>query len=213
MWKTGIFGRCLDRLLLVYLRVHLAPEREAKHREKAQEFVDLKKKLKSESKKTRSGTRQLLRRDTKYLNKCHSKAHDTHLNDDVRKEWLRRAELCNKRRADMYDSHVKSRPAATKSTDDEKSDNCDEVSQEPELSGDSIELHDALVTEALDLDVGSLPDEVSVLAELLEDEEEDVGASKETSGNRIKAFKTLTKRLLFANVDLNEKLNETILSS
>jgi hypothetical protein len=53
MWQTGIFGRCLDRLLLVYLRGHLAPEREAKHREKAQEFVELKKKLKSESKKVR----------------------------------------------------------------------------------------------------------------------------------------------------------------
>jgi len=47
LWRTGIFGRCLDRLLLVYLRVHLAPEREAKHREKAQEFVELKKKLAS----------------------------------------------------------------------------------------------------------------------------------------------------------------------
>ncbi|CAO3662193.1 unnamed protein product [Umbelopsis ramanniana] len=169
MWKTGIFERCLDRLLLVYLRVHLAPEREAKHRKKAQESVKLKKKLKSESKKTRSSTRQLLRRETKYLNKCNSKAQDTHLCDDVRKEWLRRAELCNKRRADLYDSHVKSRPAATRSTDDEKSDN-------------------ALVTEALDLHIGSLPDAVSVLAELLEDEEEDAEPSKETSSNRIKAF-------------------------
>jgi hypothetical protein len=65
----------------------------------------------------------------------------------------------------------------------------------------------------LNSEVGSLPDAVSIIAELLEDEEEDAGTSKETSGNRIKAFKTLTKRLLLANVDINEKLNEAILSS
>jgi hypothetical protein len=135
------------------------------------------------------------------------------LSEDVRKEWLRRAELCGQRRADLYDSHVKSRQAATRSTDDEKADNCDEVLQEPESSEDSIEFNNALVTEALDLDVGSLPDQVSVLAELLEDEEADAEMSKETSGNRIKAYRTLTKRLLLANVDFNAKLDEAIRSS
>ena len=43
IWQTGIFGRSLDRLILIYLRVHIAPQRESKQMERAKEIFSRKK--------------------------------------------------------------------------------------------------------------------------------------------------------------------------
>jgi hypothetical protein len=58
-WSGNIFGRCLDRLLLVYLRVYLAPEREGAHMELVSKLSKDAKERKAKQVKKQSGTRQI----------------------------------------------------------------------------------------------------------------------------------------------------------
>ena len=115
IWSGNIFGRCLDRLLLVYLRVHLAPEREGAHMELVSKLSKDAKERKAKQVKKRSGTRQILRRETRYLTKCLKRESQDQISDSDRENWQRRAQSCHRRRATLYAEHQRRKNLLTTS--------------------------------------------------------------------------------------------------
>jgi hypothetical protein len=102
---NGLFAKCFDRLLLVYLRIHLAPKREASHIEMVTRMAKIKKERQHmTTKENASERRRQLKREAKYEKKCLTKAEHADSDNDKEK-WSHRGKLSKQRRDELYQKH------------------------------------------------------------------------------------------------------------
>ncbi|KAG0186981.1 hypothetical protein DFQ28_007054, partial [Apophysomyces sp. BC1034] len=208
IWTGNIFGRCLDRLVLIYLRVHLAPNREQKYKELVARKAKEAKERKVSTTKKRSATRELLRHETRYMNKCLSKAAEAVTPQGRRREWKRRAELSSQRWAAMYQIHRESqtpRPSAgTRQAGAEDVHKSETHESQEDVADRLLEagMDEECVVEAL------------VQIDMQQEEYEQKEAPEcETSSRTIAALKSLTKKLLLSNTKIDGALEEKIHSA
>src|ERR1700730_15227030 len=202
IWKGTIFGRCLDRLILSYLRLHLAPRREKRYMDLVHRKSNEKKQEKEQKAETvdRAATRQILRRESKYSKICADKTKET-----GESKWIQRETLCNERRAAMYEKHRLTRGyRPLKSTINLHSD----TASEQQLTSGTDEEEDLV-----DVLVGAGHEEEAI-AELLEDlqgQDNDDEAQaqahepvaktddQDVSSKRITSLKVIAKKLILKN--------------
>jgi hypothetical protein len=202
IWKGTIFGRCLDRLILIYLRLHLAPRREKRYMDLVHRKSNEKKQEKEQKAETvdRAATRQILRRESKYSKTCADKTKET-----GESKWIQRETLCNERRAAMYEKHRLTRgDSPLKSTINLHSD----TASEQQLTSGTDEEEDLV-----DVLVGAGHEEEAI-AELLQDlqgQDNDDEAQaqahepvaktddQDVSSKRITSLKVIAKKLILTN--------------
>jgi hypothetical protein len=227
IWSGNIFGRCLDRLLLVYLRVHLAPEREGAHMELVSKLSKDAKERKAKQVKKRSGTRQILRRETRYLTKCLKRESQDQISDSDRENWQRRAQSCHRRRATLYAEHQRRKNLLTTSNVppvDETQDGEADIDQTAISNAEhALEMGEEegyvteILEEATESDDETEPEDEAEPMDDAEPKDTTVSKAKkdkkEISSKRIFALKTLAKKMLLSDDTVEDNIQQQIRSA
>ena len=133
IWKASLFAYQLKRLLLLYFRGRLAPDREERHflmRQRMSKQADIAKKEKQIN-VSRKRLWQVLRRESKSNAKCIRRV-DTTDNSAIKAKWLRRKQLSDSRIQNISDklAYSKDQAASRKHTNDESYIDSDESEDE-----------------------------------------------------------------------------------
>lgn len=155
----------------------------------------------------RSGTCQLLRRETRYMKKCNTNVNNAKIT--FRKERRVEKTSAAKRatRDTLYQEHLNSKVQQSA------------TNEEQVLEAGEVHLgtHNPSVVDQL---IDNAEDHREVISLLAEDQErlehkEEVPKTEEsdTTGNRIMAFTLLTKRLLLSDISVDRDIGHTILSA